>query len=50
MENAEKLAFEDWLLTYYGMDQEEYSKCCKEERRAMRQEYDEYTLKKEGNF
>ena len=41
---VEKLAFEDWLLTYYGMDQEEYSKVRKEERRAMRKEYDEYVL------
>lgn len=44
MANVEKLAFEDWLLTYYGMDQEEYSKVRKEERRSMRKEYDEYVL------
>lgn len=41
MANVEKLDFEDWLLTYYGMDQEEYSKCDKNERRAIKKEYEE---------
>lgn len=48
MANEEKLAFEEWLLTYCGMDQEEYSKVHKDERRAMRKEYDEYILENES--
>lgn len=39
--NSEKLSFELWLETYCGMTEEEFSKLCKEERRAIRKEYEE---------
>lgn len=38
---SEKLSFELWLETYVGMTEDEFSKLCKEERRALRKEYEE---------
>lgn len=37
----DKLSFDEWLMTYCGITQEEYSKESKEERRAIRQQYEE---------
>ena len=39
---VKRLSFEDWLLSYYGIGLEEYSKLDKGERRAMRKEYDNF--------
>ena len=38
--SSEKLSFEHWLETYCGMTEEEFSKLCKEERRALKKEYE----------
>ena len=34
------LNFESWLLTYCKLTLDEYSKCEKSEKRAMKQEYE----------
>ena len=38
-----KLSFDEWLMAYCGITQEEYSKLDKNERRSIRKEYEEDT-------
>lgn len=37
-----KLNFNEWLLTEYFMDEEDFSKCSKQDRSAIKKHYNDY--------